>query len=151
MDAIPECRVHVLRNLYVGDESKFELYAASKAVRPRIESGGGKALNFPDLADHVADDLYKDRLTTAAAVENLLREATRKAAAERTHELEKRLSRREKRNCKRMAQVAAVFTIAAFIRKPEDIVTELGPDAGHRRRARRQAAARTQARLGEHR
>jgi hypothetical protein len=26
-----------------------------------------------------------------------------------------------------MAQVAAVFTIAAFIRKPEDIVTELGP------------------------
>ena len=56
-----------------------------------------------------------------------LREATRKAAAERTHKLQKRLSRGEKRNCKRMAQVAAVFTIAAFIRKPEDIVTELGP------------------------
>lgn len=56
-----------------------------------------------------------------------LREATRKAAGERTHKLEKRLSRGEKRNCKRMAQVAAVFTIAAFIRKPEDIVTELGP------------------------
>src|SRR5450432_405059 len=53
-----------------------------------------------------------------------LREATRKAAAERTHKLQKRLSRGEKRNCKRMAQVAAVFTIAAFIRKPEDIVTE---------------------------
>jgi len=40
MDAMPECRVHVLRNLYFGDESKFELYATSKAVRPRIESGG---------------------------------------------------------------------------------------------------------------
>jgi hypothetical protein len=71
MDAMPECRVHVLRNLYFGDESKFELYAASKAVRPRIESAGGKALNFPDLADRVADDLYKDRMTIAAAVENL--------------------------------------------------------------------------------
>ena len=71
LDAMPECRAHVLRNLYFGDESKFELYATSKAVRPRIESGGGKALNFPDLADRVADDLYKDRLTIAAAVENL--------------------------------------------------------------------------------
>jgi len=56
-----------------------------------------------------------------------LREATRKAAAERTHKMSKRLSRGEKRNCKRMAQVAAVFTIAAFVRKPEDIVTDLGP------------------------
>ncbi len=56
-----------------------------------------------------------------------LREATRKAAAKRTHKLDKRLSRGEKRNTKRMAQVAAVYTIAAFVRAPEDIVTELGP------------------------
>jgi hypothetical protein len=58
-----------------------------------------------------------------------LREATRKAAAERTHKLKKRLSRGEKRNTKRMAQVAAVYTVAAFIRRPEDIVTELGRTA----------------------
>ena len=56
-----------------------------------------------------------------------LREATRKAAAQRDHKMSKRLSRGEKRNCKRMAQVAAVFTIATFVRKPEDIVTDLGP------------------------
>lgn len=56
-----------------------------------------------------------------------LREATRKAAAERKHKLDKRLSRGEKRNTKRMAQVAAVYTIAAFVRCPEDIVTDLGP------------------------
>ncbi len=30
----------------------------------------------------------------------------------------KRLGRGEKRNCKRVAQVAAVFTIAPFMRKP---------------------------------
>jgi hypothetical protein len=71
MDAMPECRVHVLRNMYFGDESKFELYATSKTVRPRVESGGGKALNFPDLADRVADDLYKERMTIAAAAEKL--------------------------------------------------------------------------------
>jgi len=56
-----------------------------------------------------------------------LRHATRKAAEKRSHKLDKRLSRGEKRNAKRMAQVAAVFTIAAFVRRPEDIVTELGP------------------------
>jgi len=69
MDAMPSCRVHALRKLYFGDESKFELYAASKALRPRVESGGGKSLNFLDLADRVADDLYKDRLTIVGAVE----------------------------------------------------------------------------------
>ena len=71
MDAMPQCRVNVLRNLYFGDESKFELYATSKAVRPRVESGGGKSLSFPDLADRVADDLYKERMTIAAAGETL--------------------------------------------------------------------------------
>jgi hypothetical protein len=56
-----------------------------------------------------------------------LREATRKAAETRTHKMSKRLSRGEKRNCKRMAQVAAVFTIAPFVRTPEDIVKDLAP------------------------
>jgi hypothetical protein len=56
-----------------------------------------------------------------------LREATRKAAATRTHKMSKRLSGGEKRNSKRMAQVAAVFTIAPFVRRPEDIVKDLAP------------------------
>lgn len=71
MDVMPVSRVHVLRNLYFGDESKFELYAASKTLRPRVESAGGKSLSFPDLADRVADDLYKERMTIAAAAERL--------------------------------------------------------------------------------
>src|ERR1019366_6558154 len=56
-----------------------------------------------------------------------LREATRKAAAERMHKMSKRLSRGEKSNCKRMAQVAAVWTTAPFVRTPEDIVADLRP------------------------
>jgi hypothetical protein len=71
MDAMTESRVHVLRNLYFGDETKFELYAESQLLRPRIEAGGGRSLNFPDLADRVADDLYKERMTIAAAVDTL--------------------------------------------------------------------------------
>lgn len=57
-----------------------------------------------------------------------LREATRKAAQARTPKLEKRLTKGEKRNSKRMAQVAAVYTIAPFIRGPEEVVGDLKPD-----------------------
>jgi hypothetical protein len=71
MDAMPASRVHVLRNLYFGDETKFELFAESQSLRPRIQASGGQSLNFPDLADRVADDLYKERMTIAAAVDTL--------------------------------------------------------------------------------
>lgn len=56
-----------------------------------------------------------------------LREATKKAAQSRQHKLSKRLSKGEKRNAKRMSTVAAVYTLAPFVRTPEDIVQELRP------------------------
>jgi len=51
-----------------------------------------------------------------------LRQQTRKAAEKRTHKMDKRLSRGEKKNAKRMASVAAVYTTAPVIRQPEDII-----------------------------
>ena len=54
-----------------------------------------------------------------------LRNATRKAAEFKHNKLTKRLSRGEKKNRKRMAMVAAVYTIAAVVRKPEDVVRNL--------------------------
>jgi hypothetical protein len=59
-----------------------------------------------------------------------LRPATRKAAEKKESDPrwpKKRLSRGEKRNRKRMAQVAAVYSIAPFPRTPEDIIRELRP------------------------
>jgi len=53
-----------------------------------------------------------------------LREQTRKAALKRKHKMGVRLSRGEKKNAKRMATVAAVYTIAPFVRKPEDLIHE---------------------------
>jgi hypothetical protein len=53
-----------------------------------------------------------------------LREQTRKAALKRKHKMSARLSKGEKKNAKRMATVAAVYTIAPFIRKPEDLVSQ---------------------------
>lgn len=54
-----------------------------------------------------------------------LREATRRAAAATKRKLKGRLTKGEKKNRKRMAQVAAVYTVAPFVRTPEDIVGEL--------------------------
>jgi hypothetical protein len=61
-----------------------------------------------------------------------LREKTRRAVAKSTHKLSKRLSRGEKDNRKRMAQVAAVYTIAPLARIAEDVVKEYraGQDDG---------------------
>ena len=56
-----------------------------------------------------------------------LREPTRLKAEQRVHKMKKRLARGEKRNAKRMATVAAVYTIEPFVREPEDIARELAP------------------------
>ena len=51
-----------------------------------------------------------------------LREATRKAAEARTHKMGARLSKGEKKNAKRMATVAAVYTMMPFVRRPEELM-----------------------------
>ena len=65
-----------------------------------------------------------------------LREQTRKAAEARTHKMGMRLSRGEKRNARRMATVATVYTIAPFIRSPEDLLDEAGGTLAHAPRPR---------------
>ncbi len=52
-----------------------------------------------------------------------LREATRKKAEKAKHKLATRLSAGEKRNRKRMAEVATVYEIAPRVRRPQDIMT----------------------------
>jgi len=68
LDAMPKSRIHVLRNLYFGEERKFELYNNSK-IKTFIEAErGGKSLNFPDLADRVADEIYSKRMSISEAL-----------------------------------------------------------------------------------
>ena len=64
-----------------------------------------------------------------------LRPATQAAAAKASPKLEKRTSKGEKRNRKRMALVASVYTIETNPRTPEDIIKELRPvqDAAKKR------------------
>lgn len=56
-----------------------------------------------------------------------LREPTRQAAQVRQPRLRKRRSKGEKPHTKRMGTVAAVYTIAPFVRTPEQILSELHP------------------------
>jgi hypothetical protein len=56
-----------------------------------------------------------------------LRPATRKAAARATRKLSTRLTKGEKRNRKRMAQVAAVYDVAPWVRTPMDVLHGLRP------------------------
>jgi hypothetical protein len=70
LEAIPDAEVHVVRNMYLGTETKFELYNGSK-MRAAIEANRGRSLNFPEVADRVTDAMNKGRLTIAKAVTEL--------------------------------------------------------------------------------
>lgn len=56
-----------------------------------------------------------------------LRPATQQAAATRQPRLEHRRSKGEKPHTKRMSTVAAVYTVAPFVRTPEQVAGELHP------------------------
>jgi hypothetical protein len=70
LEALPDAEMHVVRNMYLGTEKKFELYNGSK-MRATIEQNGGRSLNFPEVADRVTDAMNKGRLTIARAVGEL--------------------------------------------------------------------------------
>jgi hypothetical protein len=65
-----------------------------------------------------------------------LREQTRKAAKKRKKKMGTRISKVEKKNCKRMATVAAVYTIDTFERSAKDLIAEETGAAGKATRPR---------------
>ncbi len=62
--------VHVVRNLYWGDEAKFDIYNGSQ-LRKEIEGRGGRTLNFPDVADRVTEAINRERMPIHKAREEL--------------------------------------------------------------------------------
>ena len=69
LNSFPDACIHVCRNLYFGQPEKFELYNESKARK--IVEQKGLTLDFPDLADRVADKLYSGRLPIKIALPDL--------------------------------------------------------------------------------
>ncbi|MFP6559343.1 P-loop NTPase [Paraburkholderia sp. B3] len=68
-ETFPDATVHVVRNGLYGAPERFVLYHDSK-LRKAIEAKG-RSLDFPELADRVADDLRSQRLSVRKAVETL--------------------------------------------------------------------------------
>ena len=60
----------MVRNLYWGDEAKFDMYNGSE-LRKEIEGRGGRTLNFPDVADRVAEAINRERMPIHRAREEL--------------------------------------------------------------------------------
>jgi len=69
MNAFPEALIHICRNLYFGPAAKFELYNGSKSKG--VIEARGMTLDFPDLADRVADKLYSGRTPIKVALKEL--------------------------------------------------------------------------------
>jgi hypothetical protein len=65
-----------------------------------------------------------------------LREGTRKRQTQTNHKLKHRLSKGEKGNRKRMAQVALIYLIERFVRQPEDLFSEFGRKTAKLKRPR---------------
>jgi len=139
----PERYSHQLRRRVAEEAAK----SSFDEVALSIQSNTGGAVpkrQIEQLATRAAQDFdtfYQQRHAQAAAAQETgsvqvlsvdgkgvvmrtedLREATRKAAGARKHKLATRLAKGEKRNAKRMATVAAVYTIAPYVRQPESII-----------------------------
>jgi len=65
----PDAVTHVVRNGYFGTSDKFALYQASQ-LRRTVEARG-HSLDFPDLADRVADELRIQRMSIRKAARKM--------------------------------------------------------------------------------
>ena len=108
------------QELTIGAAVDFDAFYKNRAVISSLLS----AVVEPEQGELVV--LTADGKGVVMRREALL-EATRRAADLQEHKLDKRLSKGEKKDRKRMATVAAVYTIEPHYRTPEDILSDLAP------------------------
>ncbi|QTA87281.1 Uncharacterized protein dnm_033110 [Desulfonema magnum] len=71
-----------------------------------------------------------------------LREETRKKAENARRKLNKRISKGEKKNRKRMATVASVYHMERFVRSPESVAGEFAPESESEKKGRPRPVAK---------
>ena len=64
LKSIRSAEIIVIRNCYFGAPHKFELFNESN-TRKELEERGGKVLDFPEIADRIANELYSKRISIA--------------------------------------------------------------------------------------
>lgn len=135
------------RNAHEVARGAYDEAVASLTRSTGVEVPKRQAEQLAARAAQDFDDFYQGRRAASAAEEartgqvvvltgdgkgvpvrtKYLSAATRKVAEGQQHKLSKRLSKGEKRGRKRMSTVAAVYTVAPHVRKPEDILANLKP------------------------
>ena len=141
----PELYSHAVRRRAAEQAAATSFEDVSTALRASTGVAIGKR-QVEELAARAAqdfDDFYAAREVAAEETGDLLvlsfdgkgipmrrdglTPATRKAADATPRRLQTRLTKGEKRNRKRMAEVAVVYTVAPYIRTSRDILAELRP------------------------
>jgi len=131
--------------------ASFEEVSATLSAATGVPIGKRQVEELAARAAQDFDDFYAARETVMEETSDLLvltfdgkgipmrrkdlRAATRKAAEATPRRLRTRLTKGEKRHRKRMAQVAAVYTVGPYVRTVQDVVADLRPvrDAGEDR------------------
>ena len=123
--------------------ASFEEVAATLSATTGVAIGKRQVEELAARAAQDFDDFYAARETVTEKTSDLLvltfdgkgipmrreglRAATRKAADTTPRRLRTRLTKGEKRHRKRMAQVAAVYTVGPYVRTVQDVVADLRP------------------------
>ncbi|MBQ9368069.1 MAG: protein mobD [Victivallales bacterium] len=68
-EAFHNVTIHVCRNLYFGNAERFDVYNTSKARK--VVERNGKTLDFPVVANRVADWLYSKRMSIRSALPDM--------------------------------------------------------------------------------
>jgi len=150
---------HGVRQLAAIESARGSFEAASEAIERFTGQTLGKK-QVRQLTQRAAQDFeafYEQRRRHLSLADDLmvlscdgkgivmrpdaLREATRRAAQQATTKLKTRLSKGEKRNRKRMAEVGAVYDCTPAVRSPRDILSQ-GEDNDHRKVGRPEARAK---------
>ena len=141
----PELYSHAVRRRAAEHAAQGSFDEAAAALRASIGEPIGKR-QVEQLAARAAqdfDDFYAAREVALEETGDLLvltfdgkgipmrredlRPETRKAADSTPRRLRTRLTKGEKRHRKRMAEVAAVYTVASYVRSPCDVLADLRP------------------------
>lgn len=141
----PELYSHAVRRRAAEHAAAASFEEVSASLRATTGAAVGKR-QAEELAARAAqdfDEFYATRKMTVEKTNDLLvltfdgkgipmrredlRPETRKAAESTPRRLRTRLTKGEKRHRKRMAEVAALYTVAAYVRTPRDVLADLRP------------------------
>jgi hypothetical protein len=135
-----ELASHGLRELSAIESARGSFDEATEAIRRATGVSCGKrqveqlaarcAVDFEAFYEAASRERTDDRDILALSVDgkgivmrpDALRPATAKAARKATGKLKTRLSRGEKRNRKRVAEIGAVYDVTPVVRAPSDII-----------------------------